>query len=48
MARVRKHPKDLDQQLDEALTETFPATVQASRTSRRLKNPSDPERRTFR
>jgi hypothetical protein len=26
MARVRKPPKDIDQQLDEALTETFPAS----------------------
>lgn len=26
MARVRKNPKDIDQQLDEALSETFPAS----------------------
>ena len=26
MARVRKTPKDIDEQLDEALSETFPAS----------------------
>lgn len=26
MARVRKPPKDIDQKLDEALSETFPAS----------------------